>query len=155
MRSHIRTLTLASLLTLGCGLLSSATVAFASSSAVVTLDRSLSAPASTLPPLVNRAQGIELHSCDDLIAAIGAGKDLREITELPQFNACVDCMAVTLVAEDRGARDARFDVRHAGERISRDLDLASVASSLAPRRPAPHYRVTDAIDVLTAGKQRR
>jgi hypothetical protein len=143
MRWHLPALTLASLLTLGCGLLSSWPVAFASPNAVVTLDRSLAAPASALPPLVNRPRGIELHSCNDLIAAIGADKDLAEISELPQFNAYVDCLAVALVAEGRGVRDASIDISHAGERIYRDLDLASVASSLAPRRPAQHYRLQD------------
>jgi hypothetical protein len=84
-----------------------------------------------------------LHSCGDLIAAIRAAKNLGDVADSPQFNAYVDCMAVALVADGRGPRAASFDPRDAGERIYRDLDLATVASSLAPRRPAQHYRLQD------------
>ncbi len=52
-------------------------------------------------------------------------------------------MAAALVADGRAVRDASFDAGHAGERIYRDLDLASVQSSLAPRRPSLHYRLQD------------
>ena len=107
MRGHSPILKRVSLLIFGCGLLVWATAAPAAPGAVVTLDHSLSAPASKLPPLVSRALGVALHSCADLIAAIDAGKDLGEITELPQFNAYVDCIAVRLVAEGRGAREVR------------------------------------------------
>jgi hypothetical protein len=139
-----RHLALASLLAFVCAQLAwGATATPDKTNAVVTLDRRLKAPASTLPPLVNRSQGIELHSCADLIAALRAAKDLGEVSESPQFNAYVDCLAVALIAEGRGTRDGSLDARHAGERIYRDLDLASVASSLAPRRPAEHYRLQD------------
>ena len=140
MHWHTPARTLASLLALGCFQL---TGCAGTPDAVVTLDHGLSAPASALPLLVNRSEGIELHSCADLIAALRAAKDLGEVAESPRFNAYVDCMAMALVADGRGARDASFDVRHAGKRIYRDLDLASVASSLAPRRPSQHYRLRD------------
>ena len=136
--------TLASLLALSCLLFGGCA---GTPGAVVVLDHGLSAPASSLPPLFNRSQGIELRSCADLIAALRAAKDLGEIAESPQFNAYVDCLAVALVAEGRSARElarpASFDLRHAGERIYRDLDLTSVASSLAPQRPSHHYRLQD------------
>jgi len=143
MRWHSPILKRVSLLIFGCGLLVWAGAAPAAPGAVVTLDHSLSAPASKLPLLVNRTLGIARHSCADLIAAIAAGKDLGEITEMPQFNAYVACIAVKLVAEGRGAREANIALQHAGARIYRDLDLASVASSLAPRWPAQHYRLHD------------
>lgn len=139
-RWHTPVRTLASLLALSCLLLGGCA---GTPGAVVVLDHGLSAPASSLPPLFNRSQGIELRSCADLIAALRAAKDLGEIAESPRFNAYVDCLAVALVADGRSARDASFDVRHAGERIYRDLDLASVASSLAPQRPSHHYRLQD------------
>ncbi len=40
-------------------------------------------------------------------------------------------------------RESSLGAGDAGERIYRDLDLASLASSLAPRRPAQHYRLQD------------
>jgi hypothetical protein len=109
----------------------------------LTLDPTLRAPAAGLPTIVNRAAGVELHSCADLVAALRAGKDLGEAAEQPPFNAYADCLAVALVADGRAAPDAAFDARSAGERLYRDLDLASVASSLAPRRPAEHYTLQD------------
>ncbi len=142
-RWHTPALTLVSLLALGGCQLARCTVTPATTDAVVTLDLGFIAPAPTLPPLVNRSHGIELHSCADLIAALRAAKDLGKVAESPWFNAYVDCMAVALVAAGRGARDKSFNVRHAGERIYRDLDLASVASSLAQQRPAQHYRLQD------------
>jgi hypothetical protein len=145
-RPNIRARTLASLLALGgfqlagCAGTPAAPVA---PDAAVTLDRGFAAPGAALPPLVDRSQGIALHSCADLIAALRAAKDLGELAESPRFNGYVDCMAMALIADGHGPRDASFDVRHAGERIYRDLDLASVASSLAPRRPSEHYRLQD------------
>ena len=109
----------------------------------LTLDAALKAPAAGLPPIVDRAAGIELHSCADLVATLRAGKELGEAAERPQFNAYADCLAVALVDGGRAAPDAAFDARSAGERLYRDLDLASVASSLAPRKPAEHYRLQD------------
>ena len=134
MRGHSPILKRVSLLIFGCGLLVWASAAPAAPGAVVTLDHSLSAPASKLPPLVSCTLGIALHSCADLIG---------EITELPQLNAYIDCIAVRLVAEGRGAREVNIDLQHAGARIYQDLDLVSVASSLATRRPAQHYRLQD------------
>ena len=106
------------------------------------LDPTLKAPTG-LPPIVDRAAGLELHSCADLVAVLRAGKDLGEAAEGPQFNAYADCLAVALVEGGRAAPDAAFDARNAGERLYRDLDLASVASSLAPRSPAEHYGLRD------------
>lgn len=143
MRWHAPALALASLLAIGGCLFAGCSAKPATMDSVVILDHAFRAPASTLPPLVNRSLGIELHSCSDLIAALRAARDLDEVAESPRFNAYVDCMAVALITGGRGARDANFDLRHAGERIYRDLDLASVASSLAPRRPAEHYRLQD------------
>ena len=108
----------------------------------LTLDATLRAPTAP-PPIVDRAAGIELHSCADLLAALRAGKDLGEAAERPQFNAWADCLAVALIADARPAPDAAFDVHAAADRLYRDLDLASVASSLAPRKPAEHYRLRD------------
>ena len=113
------------------------------------LDPALKTPAA-LPPIVDAAAGIDLHACGDLVAALRAGKDLGEAAERPQFNAWADCVAVALIADARPAPDATFDATHAGARLYRDLDLASVASSLAPRRPAEHYRLQDfKFDVVT------
>jgi hypothetical protein len=107
------------------------------------LGTGLKPPAPALPAIVDRSAGIELHSCADLLGVLRTGKDLGEAAELPQFNAYADCVAVALVAEGRGTGDGAFDLQHAGDRIYRDLDLATVASSLAPRRPAEHYRLRD------------
>ena len=121
-----------------------ALVACASAPAgALTLDASLKAPAAGLPPIVDRAAGIDLHTCADLVAAARAGKDLGEAAERPQFNAYADCLAVALIADGRAAPDATFDARDAGERLYRHLDLASVASSLAQRKPSEHYRLQD------------
>ena len=106
------------------------------------LDPALKTPAA-LPPIVDAAAGIDLHACGDLVAALRAGKDLGEAAERPQFNAWADCLAVALIDGGRAAPDAVFDARSAGDRLYRDLDLASVASSLAPRKPAEHYRLQD------------
>jgi hypothetical protein len=108
----------------------------------LSLDTTLKAP-TALPPIIDRAAGIELHSCADLIGVLRAGKDLGEAAERPQFNAWADCVAVALIADARPAPDAAFDVDHAGGRLYRDLDLAGVASSLAQRKPAEHYRLQD------------
>jgi hypothetical protein len=113
------------------------------------LDGSLKAP-TALQPIVDRAAGIELHACPDLVAVLRAGKDLGEAAERPEFNAWADCVAVALIADAGPAPDATFDVNHAGNRLYRDLDLAGVASSLAPRKPAEHYRLQDfKFDVVT------
>ncbi len=109
----------------------------------LTLDATLKAPAAGLPPIVDRAAGIELRTCADLVAALRAGKDLGEAAERPQFNAYADCVAVALIDGGRAAPDATFDAQAAAERLFHDLDLASVASSLAPRRPAEHYTLQD------------
>lgn len=115
----------------------------------LTLDAALKAP-TALPPIVDRAAGISLQSCTDLIAALRVGKDLGEAAERPQFNAWADCLAVALIADARPAPGATFDVNHAGARLYRDLDLAGVASSLAQRKPAEHYRLQDfKFDVVT------
>ena len=107
------------------------------------VDPTLQAPAAPLPPLVDHAAGIELHSCADLLAALRAGKTLGEARESSAFNAYADCLAAALLAGARPAPHGSFDVTQAGERLYRDLDLASVASSLAPQRPAEHYRLQD------------
>ena len=115
----------------------------------LSLDTALKAP-TALAPIVDRAAGIELHSCPELVATLRAGKDLGEAAEQPQFNAWADCVAVALIADARPAPDAAFDVNHAGGRLYRDLDLAGVASSLAQRKPAEHYRLQDfKFDVVT------
>ena len=106
------------------------------------LDPSLQTP-SDLPAIVDRKVGITLHTCDDLIAALRAGKDLGESMEMPSFNSYADCLAITLIADAQHVSSADFDTTHVGERLYRNLDLASVASSLAPRRPAEHYRLQD------------
>lgn len=115
----------------------------------LTLDAALHAP-TALPPIVDRAAGIDLHTCADLIALLRAGKDLGEAAERPPFNAWADCLAVALVADARPAPGSTFDLSHAGGRLYRDLDLAGVASSLAQRKPAEHYRLQDfKFDVVT------
>ncbi len=114
----------------------------ASTNAVVTFDNGLVAP-SALPLLINRSQGLEVRSCSGLLAVLRDGKDLGELAESPRFNAYADCLAMALINEGRSPRDATFDVQRAGERLYRDLDLAGVASSLAPQRPADHYRLQD------------
>ncbi len=110
---------------------------------VLTFGPALHVPAAALAPLVDRSRGLELRSCADLIAALHAGTDLGELAESPRFKAYADCMAAALVAEGRGASAAGFGLGHAGDHIYRDLDLASVASSLAPQRPSQHYRLRD------------
>jgi hypothetical protein len=131
---------------LGCtaGADSQANIGLGRPNAVLALASNLQAPAPLgLPTLVDRRAGIALRSCADLIDALRSSKDLGEVPELPRFNEYVDCLTVTLLAEGRGARDSSFDLHRAGETIYRDLDLASVRSSLAPRRPAEHYRLRD------------
>jgi len=143
MRARKLCLSLAALFALALSPLAGCAGAAATADAVVTLDRGITAPSADLPPLVDRSRGIELHSCEDLVAALRAEKDLGEIAESPQFNAYVDCMAVALIADGRGVRRSSVDTSNAGERIYRDLDLANVASSLAPRRQSEHYRLRD------------
>ncbi len=101
MRWRIHLVILMSLLALGCCQVAGCTVTTTARAHVIVLAPDLSAPASTLPPLVDRSRGIELHSCADLIATLRAGKDLGELAESPRFNAYVDCMAVALVANGR------------------------------------------------------
>ena len=98
---------------------------------------------SDLPPIVNSKAGISLHSCDDLIAVLRAGKDLGETSEMPSFNAYADCLAITLIANAHQVSSAEFETTQIGERLYRDLDLAGILSSLAPRRPTEHYRLQD------------
>lgn len=96
-----------------------------------------------MPALVDQRAGIELRNCADLLDALRLSKDLGEIAERPQFNAYVDCLMPAMLAEGRGVRAAGLGLQGAGERLYRALDLATVPSSLAPRRPAAHYRLSD------------
>lgn len=142
-RSDLGARLLAAVLLLACLQLPGCTTVAAAPAAVRVLAAGLKPPVRALPAIVDRAAGIELHSCADLRAVLRAGKDLGEAAETPQFNAYADCTAAALVAEGRGTDDGAFDLRQAGDRIYRDLDLGTVASSLAQRRPAEHYRLRD------------
>lgn len=130
-------------LLLVCSQLAGCAVATGATGGIAALEAGFVAPAAPLPALFNRAQGIALHSCADLIEALQAGKDLGETAELPGFNAYADCLAAQLMASGRARPLSDSDLQNAGERLYRDLDLAGVASSLAPQRPAEHYRLQD------------
>lgn len=84
-----------------------------------------------------------IRSCRDLLAALQAGTDLSAPRESLEFAAYSDCLAGAVAEGGRGAADSRFNLHQAGQQILTHLDLASVRSSLAPRRPGPHYFLTD------------
>jgi hypothetical protein len=126
-----------------CCWLAACAVSGGTANQIVALEPGLSEPAQALPALHNRALGLAIANCADLLAALRSQQDLGETTELAGFNAYTDCMAVALLRGGRALPTAASDLSHAGERIYRDLDLGSVASALAPRRPAEHYRLTD------------
>jgi hypothetical protein len=108
----------------------------------------LAAPSSAnlavaLPTLQDRRSGVTLHSCAELLDALHADQDLGEIPELPPFAAYAECIRHAVVSGSVGYPDVPFDLARAGDQIYRDLDLAGVPSSLAQRRPSPHYRLQD------------
>lgn len=85
-----------------------------------------------------------IGDCAQLIAVLRSNADLGERAEMPQFNAYALCIAAALAADARQPTGAsRFDRNSAAAQIVAHLDLASVRSSLAPRRPAAHYTLSD------------
>lgn len=110
---------------------------------VVVLHDSLNSPTTELPELPGPQDEPVIRSCADLLAALRAGTDLGERMELPEFNAYSNCLAKAVIAQGRGTNTSRFDLTQAGQQILTSLDLANVPSSLAPRRPAEHYRLLD------------
>jgi len=100
-------------------------------------------PPSALPALVNRGLGIEWHTCSDLLQALRDDKVPEEVVEQQPFNAYEDCLPPALLAQGRAPGSAGPGAKDAGERLYRDLDLSTVPSALAPRRPAEHYRLSD------------
>lgn len=103
--------------------------------------------APALAPLpVQPANGAApaITTCEQLLAFLRSGADPGERLESPAFNAYVDCLASAVIDAARPAPGpSRFDPGQAGRQIFDNLDLAHVASSLAPRRPAEHYRLRD------------
>ena len=105
-----------------------------------------------LPAVRDERSGLRLQSCGDLLAALRAGQDLGEIPERQEFADYEGCIRDALARHGRGYRSGRFDLARGGDQIYRDLDLATVHSSLAPRRPAEHYRLSDFhFDTVRAG----
>ena len=95
------------------------------------------------PAWVDHEVGVDWKNCDDFLGALRGGKVPEAATEMPPFNAYVDCLPPALMARGRARVEGGLDPIDAGERIYRDLDLVTVPSSLAPRRPAEHYRLQD------------
>jgi hypothetical protein len=110
---------------------------------VVVLQESLRLPPTTLPSLPGNQGEPVIRSCTDLLAALRAGVNLGERMEFPQFNAYSNCLAEAVIAQGQGTSISRFDLSQTGRLILTRLDLANVPSSLAPRRPAKHYRLVD------------
>jgi len=116
-------------------------------SAVRVLDagllRYLAQPAHALPPLDGVPGANPVTTCEQLVGAFRAGMEPGELRERPAFAAWSDCLAGALIARGQGIASGALDLENAGQRIFQDLDLASVPSSLAPRRPADHYHLSD------------
>ena len=96
-----------------------------------------------LPTVRDERSGLQLQSCGDLLEALRTGKDLGEIPERRAFTAYERCVRDALTSHGQGDRNGRLALARVGDQIYRDLDLATVRSSLAPRRPAEHYRLRD------------
>ena len=105
------------------------------------------------PEVRDSGSRLVLRSCRDLLDALRAGKALGEIPERKEFGDYEWCIRDALASHGQGYEGGgRFDLEHGGDQIYRDLDLATVRSSLAPRRPAEHYRLRDfKFDTVRAG----
>jgi len=106
------------------------------------LSQALARPASALPPL-SGPRGVPITTCNELLTQLRSGFDLGEQRERREFAAWSNCLAGGVIAGARPSGRNTFDLQHAGQQILMRLDLATVPSSLAQRRPAEHYRLTD------------
>ncbi|SFK42230.1 hypothetical protein SAMN04488082_12363 [Desulfomicrobium apsheronum] len=98
-----------------------------------------------LPSLKIAPNEKPIHNCNSLVRAINSGVDLGETKERKEFNSYWKCLVRAVAERGIAAERSRFDLSKAGTQIFQRLDLASVRSSLAPRRPSTHYYLRDFI----------
>ena len=85
----------------------------------------------------------QIQDCDSLLATINSGVDLNETREQKEFNSYWKCLVRAILDHGVAPSKSRFNLSQAGKQIFQHLDLASVRSSLAPRRPNKHYYLRD------------
>lgn len=110
---------------------------------VVLAPEAVRAPESPLPPLRDSASGARIEGCDAFVQALRSGQVSDAMIESAPFQAYVGCLVPTLLALAAPPGSGDLDASDPGERIYLELDLATVPSSLAPRRPAERYRLSD------------
>lgn len=110
---------------------------------VVLAPEAVRAPEGPLPPLRDSASGARIEGCDAFVQALRSGQVSDAMIETAPYQAYVGCLVPTLLARAAPPLAGDFDASDPGERIYRELDLATVPSSLAPRRPAERYRLSD------------
>ena len=103
----------------------------------------LSEAPKSLPMLGGGAGGGHIASCADFDRFVGSGAELGERRQRPEFGAYAPCVAAALLRGAAAAASMPFELEKAGADIFERLDLATVRSSLAPRRPTEHYAFRD------------
>lgn len=97
----------------------------------------------SLPPLPRASGAAPIQNCNDLLAVLRQHADIDELREQPHFSAYMPCLVAAVIRHGKPPQFWSFDLDRAGIQIFSALDLNSVRSSLAPRRPSEHYRLAD------------
>jgi hypothetical protein len=106
------------------------------------LERHLTSPNETVLPSISTGSTI-IESCAGLLAALRSGADLSEATEHAEFASYSMCLAGAVTRCGAAPTGSRFSAEAVDRQIYEYMDLATVRSSLAPRRPSEHYRFSD------------
>lgn len=117
----------------------------ASTTNVLIFDRSVRRPptADVLPEIHIPDQQTVIGNCTDLIRYLASGRELGEAAELPSFKPYKVCLEREVISRSRHFSTNPFNPRSIGQQLFQHLDLSSIASALAQRKPAEHYRFVD------------